>query len=146
MSKAITHPIIKMATKSKKSAATPTTSIEVTGSTPSRSQTPRRSQTPTKPVSPGRMSRIQEKAELQNLNDRLVAYIERVRSLENENSKLRVQIQKSMESREINTVKAMYQVELQDTRSTLDSIAKEKASLELELSRLREDLKIAEAK
>lgn len=136
-----------MATKSKKSAAaTPTTSIEVTGISSSRSQTPRRSQTPTKPLSPGRMSRIQEKTELQNLNDRLVAYIERVRSLENENSKLRVQIQKSMESREINTVKAMYQVELQDTRSTLDSIAKEKASLELELSRLREDLKIAEAK
>lgn len=158
-----------MATKSKKtstntstvsssqqqSTTMPTTSIEISGTGQSstttasstRAGTPlRRSQTPTRPVSPGRLSRIQEKTELQNLNDRLAAYIERVRSLETENSKLRIQIQKSMESREIHTIKTMYEGELHDTRQTLDSIAKEKAQLELELSRLREELKIAEAK
>ncbi|KAH9415484.1 hypothetical protein DERP_010340 [Dermatophagoides pteronyssinus] len=158
-----------MATKSKKtstntstvsssqqqSTTMPTTSIEISGTGQSstttasstRAGTPlRRSQTPTRPVSPGRLSRIQEKTELQNLNDRLAAYIERVRSLETENSKLRIQIQKSMESREIHTIKTMYEGELHDTRQTLDSIAKEKAQLELELSRLREELKVAEAK
>ncbi|XP_046912615.2 lamin Dm0 [Dermatophagoides farinae] len=154
-----------MATKSKKTTTTsstvsssqqqsaPTTSIEISGGTgqttasSTRAGTPlRRSQTPTRPVSPGRLSRIQEKNELQSLNDRLAAYIERVRSLETENSKLRIQIQKSMESREIHTIKTMYEVELHDTRQTLDSIAKEKAQLELELSRLREELKVAEAK
>lgn len=150
-----------MATKSKKATTSstvsssqqqslPTTSIEVSGQTTAsstRAGTPlRRSQTPTRPVSPGRLSRIQEKTELQNLNDRLAAYIERVRSLETENSKLRVQIQKSNESREVHRIKTVYEVELHDTRKTLDSIAKEKAQLELELSRLREELKVAEAK
>lgn len=165
-----------MATKSKKTTAsstvtsshhssTPTTSIEISGSNVAssggggggggggnvsqmvtRSQTPQRSQTPTRPLSPGRLSRIQEKNELQNLNDRLAAYIDRVRSLESENSKLKIQLRKDMESREVHTVKSMYEIELSDTRQTLDSIAKEKAQLELELSRLREELKVAEAK
>lgn len=38
--------------------------------------------------SPTRHSRIAEKVELQNLNDRLACYIDRVRYLENENSRL----------------------------------------------------------
>ena len=43
-------------------------------------------------MSPARMSRIQERTELQHLNDRLAAYIDRNRQLETENSRLKVQV------------------------------------------------------
>lgn len=129
-----------MATKSKKSSsAASSTTIEVTS-------TPVTPSTPSRPVSPARLSRIQERNELQHLNDRLAGYIERVRQLETENSKLKVQIQKSYESREIVSIKKLYESELGDTRNSLDVIAKEKAQLELLLSRTQEDLKTLEAK
>lgn len=83
---------------------------------------------------------------MQNLNDRLAAYIDRNRQLENENSKLKVQVQKTTESREVHTVKKLYESELNDTRSSLDALAREKAETELKLSRAREDLKKFEAK
>src|SRR5699024_5025604 len=113
-----------MASKSKKSASHPplTTTIEPV-STPS-SSTSSRPATPSRPVSPTRLSRIQERTELQHLNDRLATYIERVRNLESENSKLRVQVQKSLESREVNSIKKLYDAELGDTRATLDGVAK----------------------
>lgn len=129
-----------MATKSKKSSsAASSTTIEV-------SSTPATPSTPVRPVSPARLSRIQERTELQNLNDRLASYIDKVRNLETENSKLKVQIQKSYESREIHSIKKLYESELGDTRNSLDAIAKEKAQLELVLSRTQEELKSAENK
>lgn len=42
--------------------------------------------------SPTRHSRIAEKVELQNLNDRLACYIDRVRFLETENSRLSLEV------------------------------------------------------
>lgn len=97
-------------------------------------------------MSPTRLSRIQERAELQNLNDRLAAYIDRNRQLENENSKLKVQVKKTIESREIHSVKKMYESELNDTRNSLDSIAREKAQTEMQLSREQENAKKLETK
>lgn len=47
---------------------------------------------PASPLSPTRHSRIVEKVELQNLNDRLAAYIDRVRYLEQENARLNVEV------------------------------------------------------
>lgn len=44
------------------------------------------------PMTPTRLSRIQEKRELANLNDRLAAYIERNQQLENENQTLTKQV------------------------------------------------------
>lgn len=145
-----------MASKSSKkqsaaagAAATSTTIEFVAPSTPQSSQQSTSSSqhsTPGRPVSPGRISRIQERAELQNLNDRLAAYIERNRQLESENSKLKVHVQKNVEQREIVTIKKMYEAELGDTRNTLDAIAREKAQAELLLSRAQEDLKKFETK
>lgn len=40
------------------------------------------------PLSPTRISRLQEKQDLQHLNNRLAVYIDRVRSLELENDRL----------------------------------------------------------
>lgn len=51
----------------------------------------------TTPLSPTRISRLQEKQDLQHLNDRLAVYIERVRSLELENDRLLVKVSEKEE-------------------------------------------------
>lgn len=137
-----------MTSRSKKGTATPVDSAAHGGrQTPHAASTPimtpssasqGRSQSP---VSPTRVSRLQEKMELQNLNDRLACYIDRVRNLENENSRLVMEVQTSREtvSREVTNIKSMYEHELSDARKLLDETAREKAKLEIELSRLREE-------
>ena len=94
------------------------------------------------PLSPTRLTRMQEKVELQNLNDRLAAYIDKVRNLESENNRLTVQIQTSQDtvSREVNSVRSSYEKELSDTRQLLDETAKEKARLQLDAGRFRAEL------
>lgn len=98
-------------------------------------------------LSPTRLSRIQEKEELQNLNDRLATYIDTVRSLELENSRLNSIIRTTQEttSREVTNVKNVYERELADVRKTLDDTAKEKAKLQLAGDKWRtevEDLRL----
>lgn len=96
---------------------------------------------PSSPLSPTRHSRIVEKVELQNLNDRLACYIDRVRQLETENARLTIQIQTSTETinRETSNIKQMYDHELSDARKLLDETAKEKAKLEIDAKRLWEE-------
>ncbi|XP_043567927.1 lamin-B1 isoform X1 [Chiloscyllium plagiosum] len=93
------------------------------------------------PLSPTRISRLQEKEELKNLNDRLAVYIEKVRSLESENSILQLQITEREEvtSRELTGIKNLYENELADARQSLDETAKERARLQIELGKLRGD-------
>uniref|UniRef100_A0A671Q937 Lamin-A-like n=1 Tax=Sinocyclocheilus anshuiensis TaxID=1608454 RepID=A0A671Q937_9TELE len=109
------------------------------------SSTPKRSTRggTTTVLSPTRISRLQEKEDLCNLNDRLAIYIDKVRSLEAENAGLRMRITESDTeiSRELSGMKAAYEAELADARKTLDSVAKERARLQLELSKVREDYK-----
>lgn len=99
-------------------------------------------------LSPTRISRLQEKEDLCNLNDRLAIYIDKVRSLETENAGLRMRITESETeiSREMSGMKAAYEAELADARKTLDSVAKERARLQLELSKVREDYKELKAR
>lgn len=96
------------------------------------------SERPTSPLSPSRLTRLQEKNELQNLNDRLANYIERVRNLELENNRLNVQVQSSSEtvSREVVSIKTLYEKELTDTRKLLDETAKDKARLQIDANKL----------
>ena len=84
----------------------------------------------------------QEKVELQNLNDRLAAYIDRVRHLESENNRLSLQIHTTQDtiSREVTSVRSSYEKELADTRALLDETAKEKARLQLDAGRSRAEL------
>lgn len=92
-------------------------------------------------VSPTRLSRLQEKEDLRQLNDRLANYIERVRQLENEKSSMRLLLEEKEESttRELKNVRVLYETELADARKTLDNTANERARLQIEYSQLCED-------
>ncbi|KAG7481478.1 hypothetical protein MATL_G00066970 [Megalops atlanticus] len=93
------------------------------------------------PLSPTRISRLQEKEELRNLNDRLAVYIDKVRSLESENSVLQLQITEREEARsqELTGLKSLYETELADARRSLDDIAKERAKLQIELGKINSE-------
>lgn len=96
---------------------------------------------PASPLSPTRHSRLQEKAELQGLNDRLAAYIDRVRNLETDNARLSIEVNTIRDTinREANSIKGMYESELSDARRLLDDTAREKAKLEIDIKRLWEE-------
>lgn len=108
----------------------------------SRSSTPSRGAGPGTPLSPTRITRLQEKEELRHLNDRLAVYIDRVRSLELENDRLMVKISEKEEvtTREVTGVKALYEGELADARRVLDETARERAKLQIELGKYKSDL------
>ncbi|NXU50143.1 LMNB1 protein, partial [Turnix velox] len=91
------------------------------------------------PLSPSRISRLQEKEELRQLNDRLAAYIDRVRSLEVQNNVLQLQVAEREEVcvREVSGLKAIYETELADARQALDDMARERAKLQIEVGRIR---------
>lgn len=103
-------------------------------------QSSRRSSMST-PLSPTRISRLQEKEELKHLNDRLAVYIDKVRSLESENSVLQLQVteREEVRSRELSGIKELYDNELADARRILDETAHERAKLQIELGKLRGD-------
>ncbi|EHB14632.1 Lamin-B2 [Heterocephalus glaber] len=94
------------------------------------------------PLSPTRLSRLQEKEELRELNDRLAHYIDRVRALELENDRLLLKISEREEvtTREVSGIKALYESELADARRVLDETACERARLQIEMGKLRAEL------
>lgn len=86
--------------------------------------------------------REKEKRDLQELNDRFASYIERVRFLEADNKRLqsiidtlKVKFEKLEE-----TLKEMYEAELEQARKTIDETTKAKAEVELKVARLEEEL------
>ncbi|KAI4499140.1 hypothetical protein M0802_005723 [Mischocyttarus mexicanus] len=105
---------------------------------PPHSSTPISGQRPGSPLSPTRYSRLQEKQDLQNLNNRLACYIDKVRHLEAENSRLTREVHTTQETttREVSNIKSMYEQELSETRKLLDDTAKERAKLEIDTKRL----------
>uniref|UniRef100_A0A3Q1BFF5 Lamin A n=1 Tax=Amphiprion ocellaris TaxID=80972 RepID=A0A3Q1BFF5_AMPOC len=113
--------------------------MQITMETPGQMRTTRTTTTTT--ISPARITRLQEKEELGNLNDRLAQYIDKVRTLELENAALRVRVTESETSieRSQSGMRAAYETELADARKTLDQVAKERARLQLELGKIREE-------
>ncbi|CAL8288809.1 unnamed protein product [Merluccius merluccius] len=98
--------------------------------------------------SPARITRLQEKEDLSNLNDRLAVYIDKVRLLESENAGLRLRVTESDTevTLQLSGVKAAYETELADARKTLDQVARERARLQLELGKIREEHKELKAR
>uniref|UniRef100_A0A4W5LLH2 Lamin B1 n=1 Tax=Hucho hucho TaxID=62062 RepID=A0A4W5LLH2_9TELE len=110
-------------------------------STPAGQRISTRSAASSTPLSPTRISRLQEKEDLCNLNDRLAIYIDKVRSLESENSVLHLQIseKEDVRTRELTGLKSLYETELADARRSLDDTAKERARLQIELGKIKSD-------
>ncbi|XP_074515683.1 lamin L3 isoform X2 [Sebastes fasciatus] len=92
-------------------------------------------------TSPTRMYRIQEKDELRHLNDRLANYIQRVQELESERSSILFQLEEKDESksREMGSVRRLYEEELADVRKSLDGLAGERARLQIDYGNLCEE-------
>lgn len=87
--------------------------------------------------SPKLKNRMEEKEELQNLNDRLAVYIDKMRQLKEQNSTLTAEINSRKEKERVQTseMKSLYEGELANTRQLLDEICKEKSRIELENSK-----------
>jgi lamin B len=100
------------------------------------------------PVSPSRISRLQEKEEMQNLNDRLVIYIETVRRLEQENTRLQGIVLSYTENstRDVGEIKTLYEKELEYAKVLIDDLAKEKAKYEIDLNKYKAEAEDALAK
>ena len=115
---------------------TTTTMSQSVSSGGSAAASPARSRSPS---SPARTSRLEEKQQLAGLNDRLAAYIEKVRSLEAENNRLTLQVRTSREevTREVSSIKSLYENELADARRLLDETARERAKLQIDLGNLK---------
>uniref|UniRef100_A0AAY4CSH8 Lamin B2 n=1 Tax=Denticeps clupeoides TaxID=299321 RepID=A0AAY4CSH8_9TELE len=110
-------------------------------STPERIKESGRSAAAT-PLSPTRISRLQEKEELRHLNDRLAVYIDRVRSLELENDRLMVKVSEKEEvtTREVTGIKSLYEAELADARCALDDASRDRAKLQIDLGKANAEL------
>uniref|UniRef100_H2Z372 IF rod domain-containing protein n=1 Tax=Ciona savignyi TaxID=51511 RepID=H2Z372_CIOSA len=94
------------------------------------------------PLSPSITSRKDERDQLANLNNRMAAYVEKVRTLESENSRLyaKVSCYEETNTREVSNMKAMYESEITEARRLLDDLSKEKAQLQIESNSYREKL------
>lgn len=85
---------------------------------------------------------------MQNLNDRLVIYIDTVRRLESENNRLQSIVMSYNENsnRDVSEIKKLYENELEDAKRLIDELAKEKAKYEIQVNKLRADSEESSAK
>lgn len=130
-----------MSGKSKKSTTKPTSTSGTQSVSSSASTVSSMTESSETALSPSRRSRLHEKNSLMNLNDRLACYIERVRYLEQENSKLSLELASCQETanREVANLKAIYESELADARKLLDETARDKAKVEIDAKRFWEE-------
>ncbi|PAA83543.1 hypothetical protein BOX15_Mlig015143g3 [Macrostomum lignano] len=86
--------------------------------------------------------REKEKRDMQELNERLAGYIEKVRFLEAQNKKLSNELQqlKDRWGKETEKIKLTYETELQQLRKLLEDAEKHKAEAEVRISSLEDQL------
>ncbi len=88
-------------------------------------------------------TRSNEKAELQELNDRFASFIEKVRFVEQQNSALQQELNQfkgQQQHGQPNRAADLFQEELREMRRQMDAIGKEKDQYLLERDNLAEDL------
>uniref|UniRef100_A0A0K0EVV0 Lamin n=1 Tax=Strongyloides venezuelensis TaxID=75913 RepID=A0A0K0EVV0_STRVS len=87
--------------------------------------------------SPSKRTRLQEKAQLSGLNNRLAAYIEKVRSLEAENAALSMRIQRieTEDRKEERDVTAAWKKKCDELRNLVDTLSSDKTRLEVTKSK-----------
>jgi lamin B len=131
-----------MRRSSKRKSATPSSTSTSSGreaddSQPSRSKSPDRLGNPLNPIL---YTRLQEKEDLQNLNDRLVNCLEQVRRLEAEKSRVARDVERNETiTYEVKGITSKYDIELAEVRKLSDETARERAKLEIEATRLGEE-------
>ncbi|XP_071747127.1 lamin-B1.S isoform X6 [Lepeophtheirus salmonis] len=88
-----------------------------------------------------RLTRKEEKMSLQNLNNRLASYIDRVRQLQNENNKLSHQIKtvEEYQSKELCNVKDLYDKQTEELKEALDTMNKQYNQLKVGAEGLLEE-------
>jgi len=98
---------------------------------------------PPSPLSPAKVTRVEEKQQLGRLNDRLATYIDKVRTLELENGRLSSKISTIEESSstEMTTLKVKYDKEMARARRALDEEALQKSKMQMELEKANAELK-----
>ena len=140
----ISHLSKPTSTMSESEKRTRTSQSKDRASASSSSKTPRReffthNGSKRSPVSPTRITRLQEKEEMQSLNDRLIIYIDTVRALQDENRQLRTDMSHFNEgsTREVTEIKVLYERELEDAKRLIDELAKEKAKFEIEVNKYK---------
>lgn len=88
-------------------------------------------------------TRSNEKAELQELNDRFASFIEKVRYLEQQNGALMQELNQfkgQYQQGQPNRASELFQEELKELRRQLDAVGKERDQYQLERDNLAEDL------
>ncbi|XP_041837184.1 peripherin [Melanotaenia boesemani] len=88
-------------------------------------------------------TRSNEKAELQELNDRFASFIEKVRYLEQQNSGLQQELNQykgQQQQGQPNRASELFQEELRELRRQLDAVGKERDQYQLERDNVAEDL------
>lgn len=88
-------------------------------------------------------TRSNEKAELQELNDRFASFIEKVRYLEQQNGALQQELNQfkgQQQHGQPNRASELFQEELRELRRQMDTISKERDQFQLERDNLAEDL------
>ncbi|KAM6426227.1 lamin-B3-like isoform 2-T2 [Liasis olivaceus] len=92
-------------------------------------------------ASPSRRSALREKEELRELNDRLAAYIQRVRALEAAKAALHLRLGRCEEdgSRDLGVQRRIYERELAEARRALDHQALQRAALQVAADSLRDE-------
>lgn len=125
-----------MATKSKRTTKTRESILRVESSTDEVNG----SSSSIRPQSPSNMyaaSRQDEKNQLSHLNDRLATYIDKVRNLETENSRLHIQINEieTVEKKQRDNLSDRYEGKIAELRKLIEVLTRDKARLQIDIDK-----------